>query len=157
MISTTSQEFESYVPVYDEIPEDWEEARGILLEYLKKMSNAINVREIGFWLDEELLSGKQFYPGQGANPNLFRTILRKVVDCSPLVAGVNNFPHGITFDGNFTLIQMFGAVTKHTAPYRAQPIPNGLDNIAIDATNIIITVGTNWDLCPVTIEYVQEL
>lgn len=40
--------FDSYVPVYDVMPETWEEARPALLEFIKKLSNAINVREIGF-------------------------------------------------------------------------------------------------------------
>jgi hypothetical protein len=54
-----SQEFESYVPVYDTVPEQWEDARAFLVEQLKKISNAVNVREIGWLLDEELLSGKR--------------------------------------------------------------------------------------------------
>src|SRR5665213_3465199 len=130
MIPTTSQEFESYVPVFDVIPEDWDEARGILTEYLKKISNGVNAREIGWWLDEELLSGKQFYPGQGSNPNVFRTILRKVVDCSPLVAGVNTFAHGIVVDANFTLIHMYGAATS-TGSLTAEPLPNGADTLSM--------------------------
>ena len=31
-MSITSQEFESYVPLYDVVPEKWEEARADLLE-----------------------------------------------------------------------------------------------------------------------------
>jgi len=58
----SSQIFESYVPVYDAVPEDWESARQFLVEHLKKISNAVNAREISFFLDEELLSGKQFIP-----------------------------------------------------------------------------------------------
>ena len=45
-----SQTLESYVPVYDVVPEKWEEARPFLVEQLKKISEGVNTREIGFFL-----------------------------------------------------------------------------------------------------------
>jgi hypothetical protein len=153
----SSQLFESFVPVYDTVPESWEDGRAFLVEHLKKISNAVNAREIGYFLDEELLSGKQFYPGASANVQQFRSILRKVVNCSPLVAGVNTFPHGITVDINFTLIQMFAAASDATTPFDSEPIPNGADALSMDNTNIYITVADNWDRANTTIEYIQEL
>ncbi len=154
MTPITSQEFESYLPLYDVIPEKWEEARGSLTEYLKKISNAVNVREIGWWLDEELLSGKAFFPVAGSQQ--FRSMLRKVIDCSPLIAGVNTFAHGIVVDSRFSLIQLFAAATS-TGSLVAEPIPNGIDTISMDATNIIITVAAGWTRAYATVEYIQEV
>lgn len=169
---STSQIFESYVPVYDAVPEGWEDARPFLVEHLKKISNAINIREIGWFLDEELLSGKQFIPSdstallQGTAPQ-FRTVLRKVIDFGTLPnATTKSVPHGITFDNNFTLVQLYGAAT---APgIAAIPIPF-LDvinspalnaEIYIDSTNVVIATTGNlsaYTRCFVTIEYIQEL
>lgn len=155
---TSSQDLESYVPVYDMVPEQWEDARQFLVEHLKKISNAVNIREIGWYLDDELLSGKQFTPiasptGQSTQ---YRSIFRKVIDCSPLIAGVNQFAHGINFDANFTLIQIFGAATNSTG-FTAIPLPNNVDSLTMDATNVNITVASGYDRAYVVIEYILEL
>ena len=154
-----SQQLDSFVPVYDTVPEKWEEARQFLVEHLKKISNAVYAREIGFFLDEELLSGKAFIPGAtvpGNNPGQFRQVLRKVVNCSPLIIGANTFAHGITVDANFTLVQLFAAATNHMA-LTSEPIPNGADTITMDATNLTITVAAAWDTAFCIAEYLQEL
>lgn len=146
---------ESYLPLYDTVPEKWEEAREFFIENLKKISETTNVREIGFFLDEELLTGKQFIPAPTSNQE-FRSIFRMVVDCSPLAAGVNTFAHNITFDSNFTLMQLYAAATN-SATLMAEPIPNGIDTISIDATNVVITTAAAWDRCFSVIEYIQEI
>lgn len=153
----SSQQFESYVPVYDTVPEDWNNARQFLVEHLKKISNAVNVREIGFFLDEELLSGKAFIPGvtiPGNNPGQFRQILRKVVDCSPLVAGANAFPHGITFDVNFTLIDCWVAATDSVAFTAINMV---YPQVTMDATNVNINSPAAYDRAYFVVEYCQEL
>lgn len=156
-----AQQLESYVPVYDVIPEKWEEARPIIVEQMKRMSNAVNIREIGWFLDEELLSGKAFIPGinniLGAGTSqTFRTILRKVITFPGLAVGVNTQPHGLTVDANFSLIQLFGAATNAVA-FTGEPLPNGADTITYDATNIIITVAAAYTRAWAVIEYIQEL
>ena len=158
MTSQSSQIFESYVPVYDAVPEKWEDGREFLVEHLKKISNAVNIREIGWYLDEELLSGKSFIPSPtipGENPSNYRTILRKVVDVSPLSAGLNpGVPHGITFDINFTLIQIWVSGTNSGA-FLAQTISG--NDVVMDATNIVITSPQAFDRAFCVIEYIQEL
>jgi len=153
-----SQEFESYVPVYDAIPDKWEDARPFIVEHLKKIANAVNVREIGWLLDEELLSGKAFIPGKntGGTSQQFRSVLRKVIVFPGLTVGVNTQPHGLTVDANFTLIQLFGAATNSVA-FTGEPIPNGADTISYDATNIIITVAAAYTRAHAVIEYIEEL
>lgn len=155
---TTSQDFESYVPVYDTVPEKWDDARPFLVETLKKISNAVNVRTIGFYLDEELLSGNSFIPGAtipGNNPGIFRSILRKVIDVGPLAAGLNaGVPHGILFDTRFTLIDMWVAGTN-SGTLTARVISG--NDVVMDATNIVITSPQAFDRAFCTIEFIQEL
>jgi len=154
----SSQDFESYVPVYDAVPEKWEDARPFIVEQLRKITNAVNIREIGWFLDEELLSGKAFIPGKntGGTSQQFRSILRKVIVFPGLVAGVNTQAHGLTVNANFTLIQLFGAATDAVA-FTGEPIPNGADTISYDATNIIITVAAAYTRAYAVIEYIEEL
>ena len=167
-----SQILESYVPVYDVVPEKWEDARPFIVEQLKKITNAVNLREIGFFLDEELLSGKAFIPGTvnlqaSETAQQYRTILRKVVDFGALPnAGAKAVPHNIVVDANFTLIQMWAAATDPIAltmlpiPYATPLALNQNIALQMDATNVIITTGTNrtaFTRCHIVLEYIQEL
>ncbi len=158
--SFDSQQFESYVPVYDVVPEKWDDARPFIVEQLKKISNAVNIREIGWFLDEELLSGKAFIPGQnaltdGGSSQVFRQIFRKVIDCGALVIGSNTIPHGITFDANFTLIQLWVSATNSTT---LQAITmSDPQNVTMDATNINITSPGAFDRSFAFIEYLLEV
>ena len=153
-MSISSQQFESYVPVYDAVPEKWEDARGFIVEQLRKITNSLNVKEIGFFLDEELLSGKALF--NNASPQQYRTILRKTIDLGALSPGVNTVAHGILVDSNFTLVQMFASATN-SGTLIAEPIPNGVDTLSMDATNVIVTVAAAWDRALCVIEYVQEI
>jgi hypothetical protein len=154
-----SQQFESYVPVYDVVPEKWEEARPFIVEQLKKISNAVNIREIGWFLDEELLSGKAFIRGSESsqdlgNSQVFRQIFRKVIDCGALTAGVKTVAHGINFDINFTLIQLWVSATNSTT-FNAITMSDP-QNVTMDATNINITSPGVFDRSFAVIEYLLE-
>lgn len=156
-MTLSSQEFESYVPVYDAVPENWEDARPFLVEHLKKISNAVNIREIGWFLDEELLSGKAFIPGitaPGNNPSQYRQVLRKVIDVSPLVLGANAFTHGILFDDSFTLIDLWVCGTNSTA-FTAIRITG--NDVVMNATQLLINSPQAFDRAFAFIEYIQEL
>ena len=158
MTSNTSQDFESYVPVYDTVPEKWEEARQFLVEHLKKISNAVNIREIGWLLDEELLSGKSFIPAAvpmgDASPQQFRSVLRKVVDCGALAAGANSVAHGILFDARFTLISLYVAGTN-TSTFQARVISG--NDVVMGALNLTITSPAAFNRAYAFIEYIQEV
>jgi len=154
-----SQEFESYVPVYDVVPDSWEDAKGFITEQLKKLANAVNVREIGFFLDQELLSGKAFVPGSiapgNSTPAQFRSVLRKVIDVGPLVMGLNaGVNHGVVFDTNFTLVDLWVAGTD-SGTLTALVI-NGND-VVMNSTQLVITSPQAFDRAWAVIEYIQEL
>lgn len=161
-LSLDSQVLESYVAVYDVAPEKWEEARPFIVEQLKQLSNAVNSKEIGFFLDQELLSGKAFIPGintvgDGGSSQQFRSILRKVVIVGPISAAgnPNTTPHGITVDANFTLIQLWASATN-SATFRSVTFSNP-DTIWMDNTNIYINSDNTYDRCYAYCEYIQEL
>jgi len=170
MNSQDSQILESYVPVYNVVPEKWEDARAVIVEQLKRLSTAVNIREIGWFLDEELLSGKAFIPGtnnalDGGTSQQYRQILRKVIDTGTLPnTGTKKVPHGIKIDSNFTLIDLFGAATDPVALFsidlgHAAAAPFQVE-IFLDATDINIVTGSNrssYTRSFVVIEYIQEL
>jgi hypothetical protein len=116
------------------------------------------VRTIGWLLDEELLSGQAFIPGvtiPGNNPGQFRQVLRKVIDVGPLLAGVNPpVAHGITFDANFTLIDLWVAGTNATT-LTARNI--SANDVLMTSTDIEITSPQAFERAYAFVEYSQEL
>jgi len=153
MTYNSSQEFESYLPVYDTVPEKWEEGRQFLIEHLKKISNAVNNREISWLLDQELLSGKRFIPGT-ATPPQYRSVLRIVVDVSPLVAGLNVFPHNVVFDANLTSIDSWVEATNSTT---FTAVTFAYPELQIVGPNININSPGAFDRAYFIWEYIQEL
>ncbi len=150
-----STNLDSYLPIYDSIPETWEEGRQFLVENLKKISDMVNIRQIGWYLDDELLSGQQFIPVP-TSVQEYRSVFRKVLDSGPLVAGANIFPHGISFSNRFTLTHMYAAATN-SGTLVAIPIPNDVERLEMDATNVTITVNDAYDRSFVIIEYMLEI
>lgn len=168
MNTSDNSELEAYLPVYDSTPEKWEDARGFITEQLKRIANAVNIREIGWFLDEELISGKQFIPAVTPNsrPQQFRTVFRKVVDVNGLSNGVHApVPHGINFDSRFTLVSLWGAATDPVNLLALQfsfaGVPTGNNiQLYIDSTYIQIncqTDRTSYTRAFVTIEYMQQI
>lgn len=153
---TIPQDFDSYIPVYDAIPERWEDARQYIVEQLKQISNAVNIREIGWFLDQELLSGKQFIPGSDltGTSTQYRSVLRKVFDVSPLVAGANTKPHDITFDNRFTLIDLWVCGTDSVA-FKGVRITG--DDVVMNQNDFSITSPLAFDRAYLFCEYIQEL
>ena len=172
-MATTSTTFDNTIPVYNAIPDGWAEAREYLVETLKEISNGINDREVGFYIDDQVTTGKSFIPGVtvSGSPPAMRTVLRKVVNCGTLPAGTGvpvttTTAHGITFDDKFTLVEFYGASTRPVVPFSAISLPfvgsNLPSNISLqmDATNIYIISNTDYSAFTrtfVVIEYMQEI
>jgi hypothetical protein len=152
-----STQLDAYVPVYDAIPEKWDDARVFLVERMKEITNALNIREIGWLLDEELLSGKQFIPSStnsSGTQGQFRSVLRIVVDVHPLVAGLNTFPHGVTFDANLTLIDSWVSATNSST---LEAITMVYPEVEILGPNVLITSPGSFDRAFFFFEYIQEV
>lgn len=156
-----AQQLESFVPVFDAVPEKWEEAQPFIVEQLKRISNAVNIREIGWFLDEQLLSGKAFIPSGTANANLstsqvFRQILRKVIVFpTGVTAGANPIAHNITVDENYEQIDLWACATNSSAPFTSTVFGNS-DTIRVIGPDVIVTSDATYDRCKVYMEYIQE-
>jgi len=159
MNPSEDQLLESFLPVYDVMPDKWEEARPAVVEQLKRMSNAINVREIGFFIDQEVLAGKLFIPGVnietgGGSSQQFRTVLRIVVDVGPITAGLNTVAHNITNDANYEQISLWACATNSTT--LTSTVFGNSDTIRVVGNNVLITSDGTYDRCKAYLEYTQE-
>ncbi len=155
----SSQELETFVPVYNVIPETWEEARPFFVEILKKYGDGINRRENGFFLDQEVVAGKSFIPGSndildGGQSDVYRTVFRIVVDVGPITAGVVTTPHGIVNDTNYEQIALWACATNSTT--LTSTVFGNSDTIRVVGPDIIITSDGIYDRCKAYLEYIQE-
>jgi hypothetical protein len=161
MNDSSDQQLESFVPVYDAVPDKWEDARPFIVEQFKRLANAVNIREIGWFLDEELLSGKAFIPGVQSMADLstsqvFRSILRKVIVFpTGVVAGANTIAHNIVVDANYEQIALWACATNSSAPFTSTVFGNS-DTIRVIGPNVIVTSDGTYDRCKCYLEYVQE-
>lgn len=159
MDNNTSQNFESFLPVYDVVPDKWEDAGPFFVEILKKISNAVNLREIGWVIQDQVLTGKAFEPGANPDPKntpyQYRQIFRKmVIFPTGLTAGINSIAHGIVFDINFTLVDMWVAATD-TATTTAEVITG--TNVIMGVTFITVMSPQNFSRAEIIIEYLLEV
>lgn len=165
---------QNYVTVYDSIPGEWNEAREFLVDQLRQISDAINARDIGYYVNDEQLSGQQFV--SGTDKQQFRDVFRKVIVIGALPnAATKSVAHGITTNGNTFITRIYGTATKPEVvippalptlmvsaiplPYIDLPVVLGNVSLSIDQTNIIITTTGNYSEYTrtyVVVEYVQE-
>ena len=59
-----AQQLDSFVPVYDAVPDKWDDARPFIVEQLKRISNAVNIR-----LTDVLISSLSSHVSTMAEPN----------------------------------------------------------------------------------------
>ncbi len=167
MSSLSSQDLETFLPSYGGIPDKWEDARAFLSEQVKRISQAVNIREIGWMLNQQALNGQQFIPSASAPSNtVYRGVFRIVIDCGALPnSGTKSVPHGLNVDANFTLIHLYGGATKATASFASVPLPyssptlNENIKINLDATNVNITTAIDYSSYTrtfITAEYLLE-
>jgi hypothetical protein len=165
---STSVVYDSFVPLYDSVPEEWGNARQTIVEMNRKISTCLNSREIGFCLLEETLSGKQLFldvqPTTGTTQQ-FRDVFRTMVNFGPLPAsGTVSKPHGIDFTDNNVFV-VISATATDPIGFTAIPIPfssvtTGQNiQITVDAVNVNITTTynySNYTTCIVTLEYTKQ-
>jgi len=156
----------SYVPTDVILPEKPEDLRRVLNDTLNRIIDALNDKDIAQYDLRELVNGqKWFTPG---DTQRFRVPFRKVIDFGALPnSGPKGVAHGITTNSNTTFTRIYAVATDPgiASVTSAIPIPyvdpNALSNsieIAVDATNVVITTAfnyTSYTTCYVVLEYLQ--
>lgn len=163
MTNQNSEIYQAYLPVYDSIPEKWDEAKPFFVETLKKISNIVNTHERGFYIDEEIISGQQFFPSSTTS-DPFRSTLRKVIDFKtlPTAGTTKSVAHGIAFNSSFTLTRLYGAATNPTGliAIPLDSIHGGTRELWMDATKVYVKSSVDdsaYTRCLIIIEYMQEI
>lgn len=137
---------------------------------INNISLVLNVKESGYYVPSEFLTGQLFPPVPAeVDPDKlnfqFRQSFRMYIDTGTLPnAGTKSVPHNVDFNSNFTLTKIWGAATDPTGNYIPLPYVSTSslsNNITLEATstNIIITTGsnrTNFTRSQVVIEYLKN-
>jgi hypothetical protein len=134
------------------------------LNYIYSLvSNAVNVRDIAFYQNRELLSGGQlFTPG---NPQKNRYIYRQCYNFGALPAknASKTIPHGIDFtNSGLEFVSIYGASLYPGVQAVPLPFPKSTGNADIEleltATDIYIFCHQNYSMYTktiITVEYVK--
>ena len=163
----------TFLPVYSTVPDEWEDAKGMLAEALRLISETVNTKDSGYMIQQEILSASQFYKGAGET---LRPIFRKVINFGSLPnATTKEIEHkietnGSTISDKFTLVNMYLSATKGTITGDPDPIAFSLQYYSLDAgadivlyltdTNVVVKTLTDYSLytrSSIVLEYLKEV
>ncbi len=154
-------------------PEVFDETFRIKLrEYLNNISISLNSKESGFFLENEIPTGRLFIPtfSSTTSQNLeYRAVYRTVVDFGALPnTATKSVAHGISTTQNYSIVHLYGAATDPGGatitsalpiPYASSTAANNIE-LNMDATNVNITTGSNrtaYTRTFVVIEYIKQV
>lgn len=172
---TSNERLGQFAPVYDYIPEDWDEGRRTLVQALRETANVANAGVRGNHVEAEVISGKTWTAKARAtlsDPIVYRNVMRKVIDLGGLndfsVTSPQNVAHGITTNANTFITALYGAASDPGASTLTAGIPlpyvdtsalGACIGLRMDATNIILVSATDYSAYTrawIVVEYVQE-
>lgn len=132
------------LPISVIFPKTYEEFMPIMDLLYKRVAAAVNTKTGALFSSQEFGDFEQFY--DPSNPQNFRNVFRKVVRITNLVAGANNYAHGITSISGYTFTHIYGTI-QNTTPTLVAAIPQGQPtgtltgvSVEVDATNVIVTI-----------------
>jgi hypothetical protein len=138
-----------------------------LYQNINNISTALNLKDTGYYLDQEFVNGQLFFPNPAYNSSTpldpgFRQVWRLVINFGQLPnTAAKSVAHGLTINAGVTFTRIY-ATASDTTGFNYIPIPYssaaGASNIElnVDATNVIITTAsdrTNYNICYVVLEY----
>lgn len=144
---------------------DEEQYDAKLRRSLREISVAINKKETGVYLQQELYTGGSFIPEQtpdGPTNFSYRPIFRSVIDFGALPnASAKSVAHNLSLGSNASFIKIYGAATQTSGTAFGMAFPldgNPAASIVVDTTNVTITTTTNLSTYNafVILEYIRS-
>lgn len=141
-----------YLPEEFQLPVDEKQYREFISERERRTASNVNIREIGQFELQELLSGQTWFTVSN-NPKRSRSVFRKVIDFGALPnATTKSVAHNITMTSTGFFTKVIAVAKNPTAaagtpkyfqiPY-ASPVLNDNIEIFCDDTNVYIKTGKN--------------
>lgn len=174
-VPTTNVWDPSQVIQIEDISPELKEVLVRLYQNLNTMALAVNIRDAGYYVQQEFLNGQAWF----ANPNLTsaskttpapRQVVRKVFNFGTLPDNtVKKLEHGIPVNGAYSFTRIYGCASDPVnlkyvpLPYASgaqiNAAPNNNLNIElwVDGTYINVQTNTAWDnytICYIVLEYI---
>lgn len=154
-MSTPSNASQAYLPTTLILPSttDSEKFTYVLTDFIKKIIQAVNDKEISYYVLTETLTGQKYF--EPDNNNRFRQIYRKVVDFGALPnTATKSIPHGIDTTPTTQFTAIYGVANE----LGADAIP--ISNLEVHVTPTEIAITTSSDLSDylnttVVLEYIK--
>ena len=143
-----------------------------LYQNVNNIALLLNLKDTGYYVEQEFINGQVFFPNPALNSLMqqaptYRQVYRMVVDFGALPntatkTVAHNIPNIATVD--FTFTRIYGAASDTTGktfiplPYASNTAGASIE-LSVDATNVIITTGsnrTNYNVCYVVLEYIKQ-
>lgn len=138
-----------------------------LYQNLNTMALNLNIRDAGYYTEEEFVNGQLYFP----NPDLtgtteqtatFRQVFRKVVIFGALPnTSLKSVEHEIDINEAFSFTRIYGTATDPLTP-EAIPLPYAGTNpieLNIDGTNVNVTTTSNrtaFTITRIVLEYIKS-
>ena len=155
-MSLPTEGLQTFLPLYDVVPEDWQDARPFFVEALKRISFAVNVREVGNFFAYENLTGQQFAPTISQEGN-YRDVYRKIINFEALPnATTKSVAHGINYTSAFTLVNLWISATDPVGltSFSLQYYSIAASDIKLNLTSTNVVVQTASDYSAYTRSFV---
>lgn len=132
-----------------------------LAETINNNALVTNLKDTGYYILEEFVTGQLFFNPASSDPNQLRPGFRKFINTGALAAGVTTVAHGLPITATWKFTRILGAASN-TATLNYYPLPfagaagNNIE-VLVTATNVVITnnSGATFTDSYVDLEYVK--
>jgi hypothetical protein len=141
-----------------------------LYQNLNLMALSLNTRDAAYYNTNEFVNGQLYFPNPAlssqttTNPT-FRQVLRMVINFGALPnTGTTTVAHNIPINSQYTFTRIYGAASDTTGlhyiplPYASPVLANNIE-LSVDATNVIVTTGSNrsnFNITYIVLEYLRQ-
>ena len=143
-----------------------------LYQNLNNISLVLNLKDTGYYLNQEFVNGQLYFPNTNLNSSTeqtseFRQVWRLVINFGALPdftgSPTKSVPHGLTITPGVTFTRIYATASNTTGfeyipiPYASPTAANSIE-INVDATNVNIITGSNrsnFTICYVILEYLK--
>ncbi len=142
------------------MPDDIDQLKIRLRQYFNDIASSLNVKDSGYYVQTETITGQLFLPNFGtdkASNVTYRPAFRTVVPFTGLTTGANTVAHGLSPTATWHFTRIYGVIEDTAAPLWV-PIPNDDIHVDVDGTNINITITASYNGYDgrVILEYLKE-
>jgi len=156
MTFSPENSLQSFLPTTLIIPdlENEDEFNYVMSDYLKKSSAAVNEKDIGQYLQTEVLCGQKFFNDEDTKNT--HSVYRKVIDFGALPASsAKTVPHGIDIQESTRFTRIYGTANS---PSSFIPLPyadsTAANSISLEITELNVEITTAIDYSAYTETYV---